>query len=150
MSRVNPREIDGVERREYLDLLWTSIAGLNSRDEVKSFFKDLLSESEAIMLARRIKIAQSLLEGQTYDEIMKEIRVAKNTVSRVHQWLISGFGGYEKGLKQFEKELERRARVITKKQKQMEPFSFEWLKKKYKNNDWIISPAFDQINTTQN
>ena len=73
MSRVNPREIDGVERREYLDLLWTSIAGLNSRDEVKSFFKDLLSESEAIMLARRIKIAQSLLEGQTYDEIMKEI-----------------------------------------------------------------------------
>ncbi|MEK9209420.1 MAG: YerC/YecD family TrpR-related protein [Patescibacteria group bacterium] len=131
MARVNPRNLDGVERKEYLDLLWTSIAGLKTREEVKSFFKDLLSEGEAIMLARRIRIAQSLLEGEIYDDIMKEFKAGKATVSKVHQWLISGFGGYEKTIKKFEKELERRAGIIKKKQKQMEPFSFEWLKKKY-------------------
>ena len=38
---------------------------------------------------------------------------------------------YEAAAAAFEKELERRAGIIKKKQKQMEPFSFEWLKKKY-------------------
>ena len=46
MVKVNPRKIDNTDRMKYLDLLWTSIASLKSRDEVKNFFKDLLSESE--------------------------------------------------------------------------------------------------------
>lgn len=131
MSRVNPREINSKHRQECLDVLWTSIAQLNSREEVKNFFKDLLSESEAIMLGRRLLIAQNLLLGKTYDEIVEELKTGIDTVAKVHRWLISGFGGYEKTLKRFEKELEKRAKYIAQQEKAMEPFSFEWLKKKY-------------------
>lgn len=82
-------------------MFWTSIAELKNRDEVKAFFKDLLSESEAIMLARRIKIAQRLLQGVEYEEIQKELHVGRSTIASVHQWLTSGFQGYEIAIKKY-------------------------------------------------
>jgi TrpR-related protein YerC/YecD len=129
MAKVIPRFLDHSERAKYLDLLWTSIAGLETRQEVKNFFKDLLSESEAVMLARRILIAKMLLEGKTYLEIMDELGAGVDTIGRVSQWLNSGFGGYEKAIKAFERALAHRKEVEDS--KHLEPYSFAWLKNKY-------------------
>jgi TrpR-related protein YerC/YecD len=128
MSRVNPRFINQSEKMKYLDLLWTSIAGLQGRDEVKNFFKDLLSESEAIMLARRIQIAKMLLENKKYEEIVNQLHVGEDTVGKVQQWLTSGFGGYKKVIESFEGVLKKKVRA---KEKGSLPYSFGWLKKKY-------------------
>lgn len=114
-GRFNPRNIDSKQRMELLDLLWTSIAELEDREGVKNFFKDLLSESEALMLARRILIAKKLLEGYGYGEIMKDLKTGKSTIANVHRWLISGFGGYEKALKNFNKTIKER--LLDKKKK---------------------------------
>lgn len=130
MSKVNPRALDSDSKMKYLDLLWTSIAQLETREETKHFFKDLLSESEAIMLARRIEIAKRLLEGQSYDEIARVLGVGKDTIGRVQRWLVSGFGGYEKAIKGFKKELDRRfgkSKNIDKERS----YSFNWIKQKY-------------------
>lgn len=129
MPRINPRKIDPSDKGKYLDLLWTSISGLQGRTEIKNFFKDLFSESESIMFARRIHIAQLLLEGKTYEQIIKKLRVGPDTVGKVQQWLTSGFGGYEKAIQSFEAVLEKRGEI--EKNKYLEPFSFAWLKKKY-------------------
>jgi len=129
MARVNPRFINSDDKMKYLDLLWTSIAELKSRDEVKNFFKDLLSESEAIMLARRIQIAKMLLSGKTYEEIINELHVGYDTISKVQRWLTSGFGGYQKAIEAFEKALKERLK--NKEKERLEPYSFKWLKKKY-------------------
>ncbi len=127
MVKVNPRRITNTDRMKYLDLLWTSIATLKSRDEVKNFFKDLLSESESIMLSRRIMIAKYLLEGLTYDEIKVRLKVGDGNIAKIHDWLVSGFGGYEKAIKEFNKALDKRG--INK--APSPPLSFDWLKKKY-------------------
>lgn len=105
MAKFNPRQLTSKERMKLLNLLWTIATELKTREETENFFKDLLSESEAIMLARRILIAQALLEGKTYDEIMKKYKVGRSTLANVNRWLESGFGGYEKALKKFEKAL---------------------------------------------
>lgn len=130
MSRVNPRALDSKTKMRYLDLLWTSIAQLESRDEVKKFFKDLLSQSEAVMLARRIEIAKRLLEGEPYDGIIRNLKVGKDTVSKVQRWLTSGFGGYEKAISGFQKELNRRFSKSSK-SGESAPYSFNWMKQKY-------------------
>ena len=96
MTKVDPRSIDTKSKMKYLDLLWTSIAQLKTRNEVKLFFKDLLSESDSIMLARRIEIAKLLMEGKSYMSIAQELKVGMDTINRVQRWLISGSGGYEK------------------------------------------------------
>ena len=130
MSRVNPRAVDSKDKMKYLDLLWTSIAQLETREETKLFFKDLLSESEAIMLARRIEVAKRLLDGESYEKIVADLHVGMETVSKVQRWLVSGFGGYEKTVSGFKKEIDRRfskpAKAVGDK-----PYSFGWLKQKY-------------------
>ncbi len=127
MVKINPRKINSLDRMKYLDLLWTSIAAFKSRDEVKNFFKDLLSESEAIMLSRRIMIAKCLLEGMTYEEIRVRMKAGYDNIAKVHSWLISGFGGYEKAILEFNRVLDKRgANKIP-----IRPLSFEWLRKKY-------------------
>ena len=122
MPRTNPRELTPQARMRYLDILWTSIALLESRDEVKNFFKDLLSETEAIMLARRITIALNLLEGKSYEEICLELNTSRATVAKVHSWLNSGFGGYEiaiKKLKQVRQKREKSGIVAIKERKEI-------------------------------
>ncbi len=130
MSRVNPRMIDSKSKMKYFDLLWTSIAQLETRDEVKQFFKDLLSESEALMLARRIEIAKRLLNGESYDKIVSDLNIGMETVSKVQGWLISGFGGYEKAIDGFDRQFKKRFKN-SKTANYPEPYSFGWLKKKY-------------------
>ncbi|MBU3964919.1 hypothetical protein KKG29_02495 [Patescibacteria group bacterium] len=130
MSRVNARHVDSDSKMKYLDLLWTSIAQLETRDEVKSFLKDLLSQSEAIMLARRIEIARRLLEGQSYRKIIADLKVGMDTVNKVQGWLTAGFGGYEKAVSGFQKELDRRFSKFPKANKSV-PYSFSWMKQKY-------------------
>lgn len=130
MPRVNLKIMDTKSKMRYLDLLWTSIAQLETREETKRFFKDLLSESEAIMLARRIEIAKRLLEGEPFDNIIRELKVGKDTIGRVQRWLISGFGGYEKAVNGFKKETDRRFKKPSKAFKN-KPYGFNWIKQKY-------------------
>ena len=129
MSRVDSRKVSSQDRMKYLDLLWTSIAELKSREEVKNFFKDLLSESEAIMLSRRITIAKLLLEDKSYDEISELIGASKATIANVHNWLVSGFKGYENAIKKFKSAVDKR--LSKTRQEPSVPYSFGWMKKKY-------------------
>mgnify|MGYP001565443692 CR=1 FL=1 len=127
---------------KYLDLLWTSIAELRSREEVKNFFKDLLSESEAIMLARRITIAKYLLENKSYDEINYLMSASHTTIATVHRWLSSGFNGYETAIKKFNKAMnKRRSSGVANRP---EPYTFGWLKKKYPLH-FLLFNIFDEL-----
>ena len=55
--------------------------------------RDMLSYQEAEMLAKRLKIAELALEGETYDYIRNSLKVSSGTIARVQEWLkISGDG----------------------------------------------------------
>lgn len=129
MSKKNLRKISADNKMKCLDILWTCIVSLKTRKEVKNFFKDLLTPSESIMLGRRLQIAKMLLEGKSYDFIGESMGTGRSTIAGVHQWLNSGFGGYEKALQGFEAQLKKR---FSKAEYLKEtPMSFGWLKKKY-------------------
>ena len=87
------------------------IALLETKDEVRSFFKDLLSATESVMLARRIQIAKLLLAGWGYDRIEKKMGTGPTTIASVHRWLQGGFGGYTKAIPKLKREIERRDRL---------------------------------------
>ena len=149
MSRVNPRNMDSKSKMKYLDLLWTSIAKLETREEVKQFFKDLLSESEAIMIARRIEIAKRLMEGDSYEKIASELKVGMDTIGRVQQWMTSGFGGYEKAIKGFKKELDHRSSKRFK-SNDAELYSFKWLRQKYPFHFLLFNLISEDKNSKNN
>jgi TrpR-related protein YerC/YecD len=132
MARVDSRKVNFQDRMKYLDLFWTSVSELKTREEVKNFFKDLLSESESIMLSRRIMIAKYLLEDKSYEEISEILGAGRTTISNVHNWLVSGFHGYENAIKKFGKIVDNRLlKIAEAKSAPPSAYSFSWLKRKY-------------------
>lgn len=131
MSRKRLSKINAKERFRILDEFWTMIALLETKDEVKSFFKDLLSATESIMLARRIQIAKLLLHGWGYEKIQERLGAGPTTIASVHRWLQGGFGGYVSALPKLEKEIARRDKVAERRQEESAPLSSAWMRKKY-------------------
>ena len=130
MARKQPKTIPAHERARMLHTLWTMIALLETRDDVENFFRDLLSETEAIMLSRRIIIATRLLQGDDYETICSEMKASPVTVASVHRWLQQG-RGYQGLIPKLEEEMKRQEKVRQRSEAQKEPFSFAWMKKNY-------------------
>lgn len=131
MPRKQPKYIDADEKQYLLNEFWSMVLLLETRDEIKNFFRDLLSETEAIMLARRIHIARMLLQGESYDDIQKELKAGSGTIASVHRWLQGRNEGYAKLLPKLEKELVLQSKERQKKSAQAEFGSFEWMKRRY-------------------
>jgi len=111
-----------------LDTLYTAASSVKGRDAVKLFLKDLLTESERLMLGRRLMIARLLLRGTTYDEVRKRLGVGYATITRVERWLQDQLPGYEQALAGLEKEMDKRA---VRAEIKDNPFSYAALKRKY-------------------
>lgn len=103
MGKVKISSMNRDDRYELLDELYNMISILDSKEEVKNFFRDLLTPSESLMLARRIAIAKMLIEGATYDEIKKKLSVGYDNIKSVYRWLYDGFGGYNLALEKISK-----------------------------------------------
>ena len=131
MSRKRLYNIHPKERARILDEFWTMVALLETKDEVRNFFKDMLSATEAIMLARRIQIAKLLLAGWGYDRIEEKMGAGPTTIASVHRWLQGGFGGYAAVIPRLEREIERRERLAERRQEESVPLSSAWMRKKY-------------------
>ena len=106
--RVQTKNLSDQERIETLDALYTAASSLKGRAAVKDFLKDLLTESERIMLGRRILIARALLLGKTHDEIVAEFHVGKDTTMRIARWLDDQLPGYEEAIAGMEETFEKR------------------------------------------
>ncbi len=101
--KLRSRKISDEERIKYLDTLYTTISSLKSKEEIKNLLKDLLTESERIMIGRRILIAQYLLKDYSYAQIIAELKVGPDTIMRVHRWLDDEVKGYERAVQELEK-----------------------------------------------
>lgn len=80
-----------------------TISKLKNPVEAASFIRDLLSEQEVLMLARRLQIARLLESGLTYEQIEKTAKVGSNTIAKVHFWLSQYGEGYRTVLARNEK-----------------------------------------------
>ena|SRR3989344_2255760 len=126
--KKRPEDLTSEEKMRTLDMLYTAASGVKGRAAMKLFLRDLLTESERIMLGRRILVARLLLQGKNYDEIAQELKMGYRTIYRIERWLHDQFPGYETALKNLEKEMgERAVRAEIKEN----PFSYAAIKRKY-------------------
>ncbi len=108
--KVRSEDMTREQRIETLDALYTAAGTVRGRDAMKLFLRDLLTESERIMMGRRILIARHLIANRTYEDIGQALRVAPTTIRRVHRWLHDQFPGYEQAINEMEKEFARHKR----------------------------------------
>ncbi len=81
-------------RQRDIDELYTAITRLESVEECRRFFRDLLTETEIREFAERWKAARMLAQGISYTTIEEETGLSSRTIARVHKWLKQGKGGY--------------------------------------------------------
>ena len=82
-----------------IDDLYTAILQLESLDECRRFFGDLLTEYEVKEFVKRWKAARMLSENVPYTQIEAETGLSTRTIARVGRWLKKGKGGYAMMLK---------------------------------------------------
>lgn len=123
-GKVKYHNLSDNQKKKYLGDFYTMVSLLENRDEVKNFFKDLLTLSEVVMISRRIQVAKMLFEGYTHDEIRKEMKVGFSTVSQVERWLNNGFGGYRKTIEEYQKKYKDNPKA-----KNSKPFKTGMMKK---------------------
>ena len=73
--------------------LFEAILSLQSMEECYTFFEDLCTMKELADMAQRLEAAKMLLDGKTYEQIVKSVEISTATISRINRR--SKNGGYE-------------------------------------------------------
>jgi len=76
------------------DALFEAILCLNSKEDCYKFFEDLCTIKELNDMAQRLEAAKMLLDGKTYDQIVKSVAISTATISRINRCIQYGPGGY--------------------------------------------------------
>jgi TrpR-related protein YerC/YecD len=90
MPKVARKLTDKKKIDQFCDDFLDAIALLNSKEDARGFFNDLLTHTERIMLAKRFQVAVMLIEGHDYQTIRNSVEVANSTITRVNVWLKTG------------------------------------------------------------
>ncbi len=109
--------------------LCEAIALTNSKSEAAELLTDLLGKQELEMIAKRLRVAELLLDNYTYQDIFKEIHVSPNTVARVQAWLRQSGDGYRKIIEKTKSKRKNR-------ENNEKPFKLSGMKKKYPMYYW--------------
>ena len=86
-----------------IDDLYGAVLRLESLEECRRFFRDLLTEYEIREFVERWKAARMLADGVPYTQIEAETGLSTRTIARVARWLKRGKGGYSLLLHRTEK-----------------------------------------------
>lgn len=85
----------GSRKNKNTDALFDAILKLKSIDECYLFFEDLCTVKELEDMTQRVQVAQMLLDGCTYEQIVKKTAISTATISRINRCIRYGDGGYE-------------------------------------------------------
>lgn len=145
-KRAKYSKLSSQTQQELLSEFCEALLSLRNTNEAVKFLIDLLTKSEALMLAKRIKIAKLLLEGRNYRQIENQLKVSHGTITKVAEWLTEGGEGF---------------RIITKRtskksQKKTPEYvnlsQWSWLKRQYPSMFWpqlLIEEIIQSANKRQ-
>ncbi len=81
-----------------IEELYKTIISINDIETCKDFLDDLCTYKEIENMAQRVDAAKKLIDGETYDAIIKDSDISSATLSRVSKCVKYG-KGYVKVLK---------------------------------------------------
>lgn len=121
-----------LDKRQAQDLvidLCEAIAATKNSQEAAQLLTDLLGKQELDMLARRLKVADLLLQDFTYLQIQRLLKMSRTTIARVQTWLQNAGEGYRLAI-------ERTRGRSQKRWENEKPFKLSGIKKKYPMYYW--------------
>lgn len=71
---------------------------VKTKKDLTKLVSDLFTDEEILDLAQRLKTAESISKGKTYEDIAKEVKVSTSTISKIGQVIKFGKGGFKLAL----------------------------------------------------
>ncbi len=87
MPQVSKYKLDKTLEDEMFRQFWLSLSSLGDASAVSSFFSDLLTSTEEVMLAKRFTVAVLILRGRRPVDIKQTLHVTDTTICSVASWL---------------------------------------------------------------
>lgn len=109
--------------------LCAAIAAMHNTKEAAQLLTDLLGKQELEMIARRLKIAELLLNEETYENINRTLKASFATIARVHAWLKESGEGYRLALERTKSKRDSLSKAD-------EPVKLSSIKRKYPMYFW--------------
>jgi TrpR-related protein YerC/YecD len=105
------------KRIQMIGEFYDTIDSLKDRQEVRLFFKALLTGDEIANLMRRIEIAVLLSGKFNYDQIITMIGVGRDKISAVNKSLLQDDSGYRIIIKRLIKDRKKRLKKMKKEER---------------------------------
>jgi len=118
MTTFHLNSLPKEKRIQMIGEFYDMIDSLKDRNEVRFFFKSLLSADEIANLMRRIEIAVLLSGNFRYDEIIKNLKVGRDKISNVQKNLLQDDSGYGVIVKRLIENRKKRLKRIKKAEKE--------------------------------
>ncbi len=100
MTQISKRFLSKKVEERILDLFWTSISSLSTKERVALFLDDLLTPTEKLMLSKRLALAFMIMKGYDDPTINERLKVTDATIWNVKTNLTLGGKGYKMGIEQ--------------------------------------------------
>lgn len=86
MTKISHRSLKPFTQEDIFREFWHSFGDLNTKD-VSSFFKEVFTPTEILMIAKRLAVLRALRENSDYESIQKEYKVTDTTISKMNNIL---------------------------------------------------------------
>lgn len=87
MVQLSKYKLDKALDEEMFRQFWLSLSSLGDAATVASFFSDLLTTTEEVMLAKRFTVAVLILKGKRAVDIKETLHVTNSTICSVASWV---------------------------------------------------------------
>ena len=94
MPKVSKHTLSPEKIKTLAERLAKTVLLLRDEKSLQSFFNDLLTPSEKIMLGKRLLIALFLERGHSYLDISRMLKVSEATIGGVNERLQNGGNGF--------------------------------------------------------
>jgi uncharacterized protein YerC len=90
--QVSKQKLSKVLEKQVSQSLYQTIADIRNPQEARVFLKDLLSETELSVIAKRLSAAHLLTKGKNYREIKESLKISSATISNIVEQMEKGEG----------------------------------------------------------
>lgn len=94
MPKIDYRRLSPHDRRALLQEWQSALQKLPSKPAVITFLSNALTQSEQVMLARRIRVARALLQGKPFHGIKKDLGAGIQLIRETDRWLSELYPDY--------------------------------------------------------
>lgn len=90
--QVSKKLINPNLKKQVYQLLYQVLADIRSKKEAEIFLREVLTETELEMIAKRLGIAYYLDKGRSYSNIKNNLKLSSATISAVAEQMRKGKG----------------------------------------------------------